>query len=156
MIRPANVRECILPFTVPPATAVLTPTTTATLAPRWTCPVPGKVKGLVIVTIANAAAGNSTDLKDTLVLNKRGDSGGGSSTAVTEVVSIMDLTLTPDLIRAAGTKLVILGLVGNHCVKGEVLEAVWTETGTVGTATRSQINILGVVFEADRNLDPTL
>ena len=68
----------------------------------------------------------------------------------------VDLTLTPDLIRAAGTKLVILGLVGNHCVKGEVLEAVWTETGTVGTATRSQINILGVVFEADRNLDPTL
>jgi len=114
------------------------------------------VKALVFPVAVAGVAGTSTDLKETLKLQKRGVTGAVSAVVVTTEVPVVDVNLTPDLLPAAGTEIVCVGLPGNHCVEGEVLEAVWTETGTIGTGTRAQIGALQVIYEADSHLDPTL
>lgn len=153
MINLKNVREASLPYTLAPATVVLAPTTTATLAPRWVCPVAGRVKGLVLTTVVASAIGNSVDVKDTVHVSKRGITGSVGAVLVTAAPALLDAAAV--ITKAAGQEVIVLGLAGNHCVQGEVLEAVWTETGTLGTGTRPTFSIAGLIFEADSNLDQT-
>lgn len=154
MINLKNRREESLYPTVPGATAVLTPTTTATLAPRWVAPRAGKIKAMVL-KITNLGVVGGADTKDTLKLQKRGITGAVGAVAVTADQPLLDATQTPDLVYAAGTKVVIPGLAGNSVVEGEVLEPVWTETGTAA-GTRPNFSILAVIFESTSHVDPSI
>lgn len=155
MIKEVNRREMALHYTIAPGTVVLAPTVSAVLAPKWVCPVPGRVKALVLTVIVAAVAGDSTDLKDTVHVDKRGITGAVGAVAVTDKVSLCDCNLTPDYYPAAGTRLLSLGKSGNHCVRGEVLEPYWTETGTKGTTARPTFSIAALIFEPDVHNDPT-
>ena len=153
MINLKNRREAHLPYTLAPATVVLAPTTTATLAPRWVCPVPGRVKGLILTDVVASAIGTSVNVKDTVHVSKRGVTGAVTAVLVTAAPALLDAAAV--ITKAVGQEVLVLGLAGNHCVQGEVLEAVWTETGTLGDATRPTFSIAGLLYEADMNLDAT-
>lgn len=155
MIRGVNTKEALLipnvSATVPPHA----PTTTATVL-RFVMPKSGKLKAVTCIVAAAGTAGNSTDLKETLKVNKRGVTGAVSAVAISAEVSLVDLNLTPDLILASGTVVNLPGLSGNRAVKGEICDLVWTETGTLGTATRATFSVLGIEFEADSNISPSV
>lgn len=154
MIRNVNVKEMpdLYRETV---TYPYAPTTSATVA-KFTAPKSGRLKQLTAMVAVAGTAGNSTDLKETLKLNKCGVTGAVSAVAISNEVSLVDINLTPDLLLAAGTEVKLLGLSGNRLVKGEVIDLAWTETGTIGTATRATFTILSMEFEADTNVSATV
>jgi len=131
------------------------PTTTATVT-KFTAPKSGKLKQLTAMVAVAGTAGNSTDLKETLKLNKRGVTGAVAAVAISSEVSLVDINLTPDLLLAAGAEVKLVGLSGNRLVKGEVIDLAWTETGTIGTATRATFTILALEFEADTNVSASI
>jgi len=152
MIALKNMKEISLRHTIAGATVVLAPTGTAQLAPKWVCPVPGRVKAVVLNVVVASAKGTSTDVVDTIQLDKRGIGGGVTAVAVTSLVTMLKSAATT-IIRASGAKIVVPGAAGNHCVRGEVLELTWTHAGTTGDATQATFTVTDVIFEADANMD---
>lgn len=150
-LTPKNTKIITIPLlnvsaTVPPHA----PTTTAVVA-RFTMQKAGVIKRAAAIVAVAGTAGNSADLKDTLKINKRGVTGAVAAVAVTSEVSLIDVTQTPDLILAAGARVNMEGLPGNHCVEGEICDVQWTETGTINTGTRPTFNILAIEVEFDTN-----
>jgi hypothetical protein len=154
MIALKNVKERVLTPWLPGTTVILAPTTTAQLAPKWLCPVSGRIKAVVLNIVVASAKGTSADVLDTIKLDKRGITGAVTASAVTSTVTLLKAAAT-SVIRAAGERVVLAGASGNHCVRGEILELTWTETGTLGDATRPTFTVTGVIFEADQNFDST-
>ena len=149
-IQVANLGQALIPLMAAgPTTLPYGPTTSAALVPAFVAPCNGRLAYAEIVVAVAAAAGDSTDLKETVKFEKRGVAGATGPTAISTEVAVADVNLAPDYLPAAGTVLKIPGLTGNHCVAGELLNMYWTETGTKGTGTRATFNVVKVVFEAD-------
>jgi hypothetical protein len=152
MMRLENMREWILAGQGPQNAALpFAPTTTAIVLPKYVAPQGGRIKVLELVIAVAGAVGNSVDLLETLVLNKRGLTGAVTAAAVTQLKTIFS-AVTGALVPAPAGQVIQLFGNGISIIKGEILEAQWTETGTLGTATRPTFNISKVVFEANRNL----
>ena len=154
-IRQVNKREVSLsPRNVSAAVPPHDPGDTDVVIARAVAPVAGKVKALVIVQAVVPTAGNSSDFKQTLSVRNAGVGGGGSA-VITDVIVIMDVSLTPDLLPAAGTVFVAVGT-GAQVAKGEILEVYHTATGTVGTANPAEFNIVDIIYEANAHLDSSI
>jgi hypothetical protein len=153
MIRLDNMKEDNLAGSGPQNAALpFAPTVTAVVLPKYVAPQGGRIKTVEIVVAVAGAVGNSTDLLETLVMNKRGLTGAVSAVAITQTKTVFS-AVTGALVPApVGTVIQLFGLSGVSVVKGEILELQWTETGTLGTATRPTFNVTKVNFEANRNL----
>lgn len=146
LLQPVNVSA-----TVPPHA----PTSAAVVA-RCVAPVPGRVKGIAVCIAVAGTAGNSTDFKQ-VVRCRDANAPGSGTTVVTSDAVLMDLNLTPDDLPAAGTIRRGMRLsTAADLAQGDIIDIHYSESGTIGTATRATFNIVGVIFEASGHLDPLM
>jgi len=153
MMRLENIKEAILVGQGPQNAALpFAPTATAVVLPKFVAPQGGFIKMVELVIAVASAVGNSVDVKDTLVLNKRGLTGAVTAVAMTQLMTIFSAVTAAPVPAVAGQIIKLFGIPGVFCIKGEILELQWTETGTLGTATRPTFTIPKVIFAANRNL----
>jgi hypothetical protein len=117
-------------------------------------PCNGYVKALVIAVVTAGAAGSSTDLKEEYWV-KNGGLAGAGTVQLTKKIAATDLTQTPDYLPAAGTKLVGVAVEpAPKVLMGDTLFVTFDTSGTIGTATRPVVKLIGIVMVADGNIDP--
>jgi hypothetical protein len=133
--------------TVPPHA----PTSSAVIA-RYVAPGNGKVFLVVSVAVAGAV-GNSVDFKQVVRL-RNADFPGSGTTIVTNDAIIFNATTGAVDTSVAGTiKQAAFLASAAPVLKGQVVDVHYSETGTIGTATRATFNIVGVIFEAGQHMD---
>lgn len=165
MIRLVNKNEYMYCWQKQPVIAASNPTAVtnglASYAPTaskicdvFGMPFDGNVVGLVLVVNTVGTAGNSTDLKCAYRMRNGGYDLAGT-TVLTEDAVAMDISLTPDLIPVAGTRIVVGALANQAPIPlGSLVHLHYNESGTAGTATRPIVNPVGVILRALGNIDP--
>lgn len=152
MIKRQNVKDVgVAPFNVSATVPPHAPTAAAVIA-RTVAKRPGRVKGLVVCVAVAGTPGNSTDFKQ--VVRVRNAAQGAGTTVITDDAVLADMNTAPDTLPAAGTILKALGLSSAADVQaGQILEVHYSESGTIGTATRATFSIVDLLYESANHMD---
>ena len=154
-IQNKNIREEVQGFVELGGAALIpmAPSTTGVLF-QMVAKKHGKLKAATFMVAAAATTIGSTAL-DTLKLQKRGITGAVTAVDISVTAVFVNAAAAPQINLPSGTLVRIPGLGGNRVVQGEIIDVVWTETGTP-PSTRPTMSFLGAEFEYDSNISPSL
>ncbi len=156
-IRLENQGEHLQDASSAPGAFPLAPTTTATLFSFIAKNDGELIESTFVVATDGALGGTTTDILETLKVNKNGWSASGSGEgAVVQIGATTNVMkkVAPAKTPLAGELIRVRGLAGNRVKKGEIITIVWTESGTTTGITRPKLNYLGSKIRYIKSIDP--
>ena len=112
----------------------------------------GTGKAHIVVAVAVAGTkGNSADFKQVVRLRDAGFDGTGT-TVITNDAVIADASLAAEPAQGAIVQGLMLASAA-PVIKGKIIDIHYSESGTIGTATRATFTVLEVILEPAQHVD---